>query len=170
VWPFLEGGCALLSEGVQQGAYPKGEAVMTNLSILKLSFFAAVLALASTPSTLHAQAQIKVPFAFEVGSAHFAPGVYTLSMLNGSTLHVRGIKYGAYASIQSGDNSQTITGGKVVFHRIGAQYFLSEVWSSETKEPRIVYPSKAEKQALRQLAANPPAAQGVEAILAQATK
>ena len=159
-----------MSEGVQQCAYPKGEAVMNKSSILKLSLFAAVLTLAST---LHAQApdgraKIKVPFAFEVGPAHFAPGVYTVSMLNGSTLYVRGTEYGAFAPIKSGDNS-AITGGKVVFHRVGGQYFLSEVWSDGTKEPMVVFPSRAEKEAL-ELAANHPAIQGTEVILAQATR
>lgn len=147
---------------------------MNKSSILKLSLFAAVLTLACT-STLHAQspagrAQIKVPFAFEVGPDHFAPGVYTVSMLNGSTLYVRGIRYGAFAPIKSGDNS-AITGGKVVFHRVGGQYFLSEVWSDGSKEPMVLYPSKAEKEALsRELAANHRTDQGAEVILAQAAK
>ena len=67
---------------------------MTKFSMLKLSLFAAVLALPSA-STLNAQvmdgqAKIQVPFAFQVGTEHFAPGTYTIGMLNGFTLNVRG--------------------------------------------------------------------------------
>lgn len=147
---------------------------MNKSSILKLSIFAAVLTLAST-STLHAQApdgrvEIKVPFAFEVGPAHFAPGLYTISMLNRSTLYVHGPKSGVFASIEPGSGNSAIAGGKVVFHRVGDQYFLSQVWSDGNKLPLVVNPSKAEKEALSQLAANHPAMQGTEVILAQATK
>ena len=147
---------------------------MNKSSILKLSIFAAVLTLAST-STLHAQApdgrvEIKVPFAFEVGPAHFAPGLYSLSMLNRSTLFVRGSGYSAFATIEPGGNNSAIAGGKVVFHRVGGQYFLSEVWSDGTKVPLVVRPSKAEKEALSQLAANHSAVQSTEISLAQATK
>jgi hypothetical protein len=160
-----------LSEGVQQGAYPKGEAVMNKLSMLKLSLIAAVLTLAST-STLHAQTssslvRVKVPFAFEVGSTQFAPGVYTIGILNRSTLYVRGTDSSAVASMQYGDNGKIIADSRVVFQRIGSQYFLSEVWSSGTTEHLIAYPSKAEKQAQRLEAANHPAAPGVEIAVAQ---
>ena len=148
---------------------------MNKISMLKLSVIAAVLALASTPSTLHAQspvglAQVKVPFAFEVGSAHFAPGVYTAGVLNGSTLYVRGAKSGAFASMRLDGGGKTITATKVVFHRIGGQYFLSEIWSAGTTEHVVAYPTKAEKQAMRELAANQLAAQSTEVTLAQATK
>jgi hypothetical protein len=175
VWPFLAGGCALLSEGVQQGAYPKGEAVMNKISMLKLSVVAAALVLTLAPtSAVHAQdldekARVEVPFAFEVGSVHFVPGSYSIGRLNGSTLYVHGAKHGAFASIHYGDNDKTIVANKVVFHRVGSQYFLSEVWSAGTTQHMVAYQSKVEKQAL-ELAANHPAIQGTEVILAQATK
>ena len=90
-------------------------------------------------------------------------------MLNQSTLYVHGPKSGVFASIKPGSGNSAITGGKVVFHRVGGQYFLSEVWSDGTKEPLVVNPSKAEKQAL-ELAANHPAIQDTQVILAQAAK
>jgi hypothetical protein len=176
VWPFLAGGCALLSEGVQQGAHPKGEAVMNKLSIVKLSLIAAVLALTSMPSTLHAQsssdlARVEVPFAFEVGSTHFAPGVYNIGTLYGSkVLYVRGTNHCAFASMQYDANGKTIADGKVVFQRVGSRSFLAEVWSAGTTEHLVTYKSKAEKEALRELAANHSTIQGTEIILAQATK
>jgi hypothetical protein len=145
---------------------------MTKYSILKLSLIAAVLTLAPT-STLRAQtedgrAQFKVPFAFEVGSAHCEPGVYTIGMLNAVTLHVSGARTGAFASMRPASNRETITSGKVVFHRIGNEYFLEEVWSAGSRDHLVAYQTKAEKQALKvELAANRPAATGVEIALAK---
>jgi hypothetical protein len=146
---------------------------MTKFSILKLSLIAAVLTLASTPSTLHAQtpahqARINVPFAFEVGSEHFAPGTYLIGMLNDITLNVRGAAKAAFASMKSASNSKTAAAGKVVFAKVGDRYFLREVWSSGATDHLVAYETKAEKQAQKlQLAANQPAAQGVEIALAQ---
>jgi hypothetical protein len=144
---------------------------MNKLSMLKLGLIAAVLTLAST-STLHAQTpprlvRVKVPFAFEAGSTHFAPGVYTIGMLNLSTLYVRGTDSGVFAAMQLGDNGKTIADSKVVFQRVGSQYFLREVWATGSTEHLVAYESKSEKQALRLEAANHSAAPGVEIAVAQ---
>jgi len=146
---------------------------MTKFSILKLSLIAAVLTLASTPSTLNAQtlrdqAQFKVPFAFEIGSEHFAPGVYTLGMLNQVTLIVRGTGHAAFAPMKSDSNGKSIATGKVVFHRVGGQYFLGEVWTAGSTDHLLAYETKAEKQAKQTgLAANRPSSTGVEIALIQ---
>jgi hypothetical protein len=145
---------------------------MTKFSMLKLSLIAAVLTLAST-STLNAQtpsrqARINVPFSFEVGTQHFAPGTYTLGMVNDITLNVRGTANAAFASMKSASNSKPVATGKVVFAKVGDRLFLREVWSSGALEHLVAYETKAEKQAQKlQLAANQPVAEGVEIALAQ---
>lgn len=144
---------------------------MTKISMLKLSLIAAVLTLAST-ATLNAQtpahqAQIKVPFAFEVGSQHCAPGTYTVGMLGHLTLAVRGTGNGGFASMKFEGNGKAIAGNKVVFRRVGSQYFLAQVWTAGSSEHLTAYETKAEKQAQKtELAANRPA-EAVEIALAQ---
>ena len=144
---------------------------MTKFSMLKLSLLAAALTLASTlPSQAQTpgQARISVPFAFQVGTEHFAPGVYTVATSNDLTLAVRGAGNGAFASVHKDSKGTAAASSKVVFRRIGGQYFLSEVWVAGSTEHLVAYETKAEKQALKQeLAANRPETPGVEIALAQ---
>jgi len=144
---------------------------MIKVSMLKLSLFAAVLALAST-STLNAQvmdgkAQINVPFAFQVGTEHFAPGTYTIAMLNGFTLNVRGAGNAALASMKTDGNGKAMASSKVVFRQVGGQYFLREVWAAGNPDHLVAVETKAEKQAQKLEAANRASAPAVEIALAK---
>jgi len=144
---------------------------MTKFSMLKLSLFAAVLALPSA-STLNAQvmdgqAKIQVPFAFQVGTEHFAPGTYTIGMLNGFTLNVRGGGNAALASMKTDGNGKAIASSKVVFVRVGGQYFLHEVWAAGSADHLVALQTKAEKQAQKLEAANRANAPAVEIALAK---
>lgn len=139
-----------------------------------MSLIAAVLALAST-ATLNAQirsgqAQIKVPFAFEVDSVKFAPGVYTLNLLNHATLNVTGADRGAFTPMMT-DSNAAAERSKVVFRRVGDRYFLREVWEAGSAKHLVAYESKAEKQARKQeQAAQQPGAAAVEIALGQTDK
>ena len=144
---------------------------MTKFSMLKLSLCAAALALASTlPSQAQApagQARIQVPFAFQVGTEHFAPGVYTVAMINQLTLSVRGAGNSAFAAMKR-DSNGNVASSKVVFQRVGGQYFLREVWTAGGSAHLTAYETKAEKQALKtEQEANQPAAPTVEIALAK---
>jgi hypothetical protein len=67
---------------------------MTTLSMLKIRAAIVVAALAIVPVSQALQAQgltqlgkVTVPFAFEAGTAHFEPGVYTIiALMNSITL------------------------------------------------------------------------------------
>jgi len=140
--------------------------VMKNriLAILGLVLLAAASASAQTiqPS------QIKVPFAFQVGSAHFAPGTYTIATVNNLTLNLRGAQGAAFASMKPESNGKAVASSKVVFRRVGGQYFLAQVWTAGSTDHLTAYPTKAEKQALKtELAANQPTAPAVEIALAR---
>jgi len=143
---------------------------MTKFSMLKLSLITAALTLASTnlnAQTPSLQAKINVPFAFQVGTVQFAPGTYTVGMLNGVTLRVQGSKNAAFASMLPAISNKPIAGGKVVFDRVGGQYFLREVWTAGTTEHLVAYESKSEKQAQKsELAANHPATSAAEIAVA----
>jgi len=134
------------------------------LAILGLVLLAAASASAQTVQP----SQIKVPFAFQVGSEHFAPGTYTIGTISNLTLAVRGNAGGAFASMKPESNGKAVAGSKVVFRRIGGQYFLAQVWTAGATDHLTAYPTKAEKQALKsELAANQPAASDVEIALAR---
>ena len=107
---------------------------MTTLSMSKIRVALAVaLAVASGSTALHAQDQtmrskVNVPFAFELGSAHLAPGTYFLSVPREHVLSVRGASGALLEMEQPEAGLSPATQSKVVFYRYGDQYFLREVW------------------------------------------
>jgi hypothetical protein len=121
---------------------------MTKFSMLKLSLIAAVLTLAST--NLHAQAgmttRVNVPFAFEVGTVHFAPGVYTISRALGNTLSVSGVSATAFAPSLPDSDGKPIAASKVIFAKYGDKYFLRELWAQGYANHQKCFESQQEKQ------------------------
>lgn len=129
---------------------------MSTLPLLKIRAAAAIstltLALAST--ALRAQMPVErslvnVPFAFQVGSTHFAPGTYTLSSPGDYLVYVQGEKHSALAISSHGLNSVPASASKVIFHRYGNQYFLSEIWMKGDIDHLYCPPSRAEQEAKR---------------------
>jgi len=75
-------------------------------------------------------AKADVPFAFNVGAAQLPAGTYEVKVLGYSPyeISIQNSKTSASAvSIARRDGSRN-TENKLVFDRIGDQYFLSEVW------------------------------------------
>jgi hypothetical protein len=108
------------------------------LTLSKLNIRAAVagvaLAVALASPALHAQwvperTQVIVPFAFEVGSTHFAPGTYILSNAGEHVVLVQNGKHSALTMSSPEMAPKPPATSKVVFHRYGNQYFLAEVWN-----------------------------------------
>jgi hypothetical protein len=132
---------------------------MTTPSISKIRA-ALVVALAVTLGSTALQAQyqtmrkqVYVPFAFEVGLAHFAPGTYVLSDPQEHILSVRGSSGKVFAMDSLEITSSRATESKIVFHKYGDRYFLHEVWTKGKTDHLRCPESKAERQARVQQAA-----------------
>jgi hypothetical protein len=131
----------------------KGEAVMTThlMSKIRAALVVASLAVIFGSAVLYAQHQtmripVDIPFAFEAGSAHFAPGKYFLSDSQEYFLSVRGPSGSALAMDWREASLSPASKGKVVFSRYGDRYFLREVWvKGETDHLRFPE-SKAERR------------------------
>jgi hypothetical protein len=124
---------------------------MTTLSMSKIraAIVVAALAMAFGYTALHAQdqtmrSQVKVPFAFEVGSTHFAPGTYVLSEPREHLLSVHGPSGTALAMNQRETTLSPATESKIVFYRYGDRYFLREVWVKGETDHLRCPESKAE--------------------------
>jgi hypothetical protein len=97
-----------------------------------------------------------VPFAFHVGEQNFAAGQYTVSSTNPmgvmkiTAVSGSGIMVLPQCSIETSAPSL----GKLVFHRYGNAYFLSEVWRAGSSEGKQLRKSKAEREIAK---AAPPA-------------
>jgi hypothetical protein len=122
------------------------------MSKIRAAAVVAFLAVASGPAALHAQDQtlrsrISVPFAFEVGAAHFAPGTYFLSVPLEHTLSVRGPSGNASAPEWPEASLSPAAQSKVVFYRYGDRYFLREVWTKGRSDHLLCLESKSEHRA-----------------------
>lgn len=98
-------------------------------------------------STTHAMS-VNVPFGFEVGNQHFAPGVYTVKT---PTEHVVELQAGSKVGMimaHSGWSYKLSKTSKIVFDKYGDHYFLRQVWFDAANNGYLECPeSKAEKQA-----------------------
>ena len=113
---------------------------------------AAVIALASLSSTSFAQspkaiAVANVPFAFELGSQHFAAGRYTVRTNSDHLLMIQGASKSGSALTMWEDNSKPAARGKMVFRSYNGRLFLHEVWTPGETVHLQCAESKAEKQA-----------------------
>lgn len=126
---------------------------MKSFWIFRIIFIASALAFAPISSPAHAQMAgtnmtVNVPFGFELGDKHFAPGSYTISKPAWGIVELRGTSNAGMILThdeQSGRPTQT---AKVVFDRYGDHYFLRQVWFNPDEKSYLECPeSKSEKQA-----------------------
>ena len=144
---------------------------MTNRILSTFRLVIAALTLTLTCSTLKAQSvpnemQANIPFAFEFGATHYAPGVYTISSPHSHFLLVRGETQVGVGLIQLDSESKRTAPNHIIFHHYGNSYFLSSVPVQGSGFRLSCIPSKAERQAARSTqplsAATHPAGNDVE--------
>jgi hypothetical protein len=91
---------------------------------------------------------VNVPFAFVVGSHQMQPGRYVVTPMTQGILRMYDTEVSnnqlflPVNSIQSNKPKDP----KLVFHRYGDTYFLSEVWNGNSDIGRQLVTSKAEKE------------------------
>ena len=120
---------------------------------------ASLVAVASLSQTVIAQTgrpstKVDVPFAFDYGTQHFAPGVYTVSMGDKNILTLSGGNRSSWAMIQAGYDPTQHKAGYVVFRKYGDQYFLTEYSPASGNLHASVFESDAERRAAHDFAAN----------------
>lgn len=93
--------------------------------------FAATLSAGSFPSPAQSATpalSVNVPFGFELGPRHFAPGAYSVSVSGQGILSLRN---GYQAALLLGywqQAGQSPRSAKIVFNVYGERYFLRQVW------------------------------------------
>jgi len=129
--------------------------------------FAALVAIASLAQG-HAQTlatRVNVPFAFNCGSKHFAPGAYTLRRHDFGSQELLTLWDGKSISqflINIGDAPRNTAQGYVIFRKYGDRYFLAEYHSANSTETMQVPRSKMERNLARDYAANRPQPERVQ--------
>ena len=108
-----------------------------------------VLSLLFTVAGAHAQsaARANVPFAFKVGTTQMPAGTYSVQSKVGTNLvTVRNVQTGTSALAMGRQESPSKKTDKLIFHRYGSQYFLTEILGSQGSQAMVLPATKQEKE------------------------
>lgn len=132
--------------------------MITMQSIRRILVVAALAAAPLLSPALHAQIpdgmQVKVPFAFNFGAQHFAPGTYSVSMLYSNVLCVSNAAKSGVAAIQSGTSSRGLNANYLIFRKYGDRYFLAEYHPFRSTTLIRIPESRTERGVAREFARN----------------
>ncbi len=110
-----------------------------------------VLSLLLTVAGAHAQSATRanVPFAFKVGTTQMPAGTYSVhNQLGTNLVTVRNVQTGTSVVAMGRRESPSKKTDKLIFHRYGSQYFLTEILG-ETGSQAMVFPATKQEQELR---------------------
>lgn len=121
-----------------------------------LLFLAAFAVISFTVMTSNANAQtgraltLETNFDFHVGEKKLSAGKYKIKQISAKTFSLQSVDEKESVIINAPLTAGNVADGKtekVIFHRYGDNYFLTEIWSSRDAEGRGLFKSKAEKAA-----------------------
>jgi hypothetical protein len=108
-----------------------------------------VLSLLLTAAGAHAQtaARANVPFAFKVGATQMPAGTYAIEGNHGSSIvTVRNVQTGTSVLAMGRQESPSKKTDKLIFHRYGNKYFLTEILGSQGSDAMVLPATKQEKE------------------------
>jgi len=122
--------------------------LITILSLVVMS-----LLLNATGAYAQSYATANVPFAFSLGAAQLPAGTYEVKVISQSpyVIMIQNRETMATALSNARSDGPGNTKSKLVFDRIGNQYFLTEVWNGLGADGMIVPTSKHEKELKKEL-------------------
>jgi hypothetical protein len=124
-------------------------------SILSSSLFVCALGFGTLVSSSSALAQnpnpikVDIPFAFQTGNVQMPAGMYQIDNERGGVVLLRGPDHmSEFVVMHSAIASAASSNGKVIFHRYGNKYFLSQIWRPGTTTGLESSRTRAEKNAV----------------------
>jgi hypothetical protein len=116
-----------------------------------MGFLAALLATSTAVGqTNRGDTTTNVPFAFTVANHTLPPGRYTVTRMGETTLRIfNPHNQGTVVLTTRVEGKAPESTGKMVFHRYGDAYFLSEVWVAGNGIGRKIFQSRAEEDLAR---------------------
>ncbi len=121
-----------------------------------LSLVALALLLNAASAYAQAFATANVPFDFKVGKAQLPAGSYVISTDNPNTIVIHNRKSSAGALSIVRHEYPRNKSPRLVFHRVGDQYFLAEVWGAAGSDGMTIPASKLEKELMASGPSNAP--------------
>jgi hypothetical protein len=128
-----------------------------------LSLVVLSLLLGATSSYAQSFAKANVPFAFKVGKAQLPAGCYTITTGQQNTIMIRNCNTSAAVLSPARREYPRETSSKLVFHHLGNQYFLIQIWGVAGSTGMTLPSSQLEKEL--QVASGPSSA-GEEVVIA----
>jgi hypothetical protein len=114
-------------------------------------FVAATLVTTGTALAQNQAVKATIPFNFNVAGAWLPAGTYHIGSIEQRSSNVIQIgnqdKYAGAFAVGLVDQNDPSKGGRLVFHRIGASYFLREVCYAHSSTKVYLPATKAEKKA-----------------------
>jgi hypothetical protein len=91
--------------------------------------------------------KVKVPFDFTAGNALLPAGTYTIQLDPENLIVIRNL-YKPVSAIElvRGDDKKSPNTGKLLFHKYGSQYFLSEILCDSEGMNLMMIPTKREER------------------------
>ncbi|MEP6643797.1 MAG: hypothetical protein ABJA69_04840 [Acidobacteriaceae bacterium] len=113
----------------------------------------AVVSLMFNTAAANAQTATKadVPFGFRVGSAQLPAGTYEVRADGASAISINNRDAGKTALSLVRPEPSRETSAKLIFHHVGNQYFLAEVWGDAGRTGMVIPRSKLEKNLVKEL-------------------
>ncbi len=123
------------------------------MKTLKMTLAVAGLFLAG-PLFAQQGVQAKVPFSFYVGNSQLMPsGTYRITPCSESAVVVRNCNDGvSVLHLTRSGGTETKEQGKLIFHKYGDKYFLSEVQGPSFSTGMVLPVAKSEKKARDEMA------------------
>jgi hypothetical protein len=124
---------------------PQGGFMKRNL-IGTLSLVALSLLLTAAGAAAQSAVQANIPFGFRVGTAQLPAGTYRIKAAGQSLIMASNGE--TMKSVYSGAQPEgpSRTSAKLVFHHLGNQYFLAEVWGDAGDQGMTLPASKLERE------------------------
>jgi len=119
------------------------------MKLLRIVLYAALLlaASASIAQTRQGDVVANIPFPFIVAHQTLPAGHYIVSPANAVALGIHDANNrGTFVPTESTQRSANDNSCKLVFHRYGDKYFLSEVWVAGNSNGRTLFRSRAERE------------------------
>jgi hypothetical protein len=141
-------------------------------SKLRTYLLACTLGTVAMVSASHGFAQsnemrVNVPFAFQSGSQRMAAGVYRVTIESEHLILLRGDSTSGFVYTNPAIG-KPVAKGKLVFQRYGSQYFLREVWASQSDTGEKCVKTKLEREV--EIAQSKAAQPGAELALYQQSR
>jgi len=117
-------------------------------------YVAVLLAAVSMAQTKRGDVMADIPFPFVVAGQTLPAGHYILSPATDSALRIQGSAHqGTFVPTNITQRSASDSSCKVVFHRYGDSYFLSQIWVTGEARGRELIRSRAERELAAKTAA-----------------